>query len=263
MLKHGFIFFTIMLSLICSFAQCSRGLPSPSDIHYSTQNSMVLDYDDAIKTGNEFIYPFFDNATYKIHLRPGYITDIRLEPDEVLNYVGGGDSYRWKIDTASNNTRQGLLTHVFIKPLIEGISTNIVIVSDKRTYHLELISDGTLSSMVSWRYGSTSLSMYTSSPPLLKSPALMPLGISFNYRISNTKLPWSPSFVFNDLSKTYIKMNDTISATYLPSLYILDGSNNLVLVSYRFQSGYFIVDSVNDKYLLLLGRDRVIITRMD
>ena len=58
-------------------------------------------------------------------------------------------------------------------------------------------------------------------------------------------------------------MNDTISATYLPSLYILDGSNNLVLVSYRFQSGYFIVDSVNDKYLLLLGRDRVIITRMD
>ena len=105
--------------------------------------------------------------------------------------------------------------------------------------------------------------MYTSSPPLLKSPALMPLGISFNYRISNTKLPWSPSFVFNDLSKTYIKMNDTISATYLPSVYILDGSNNPVLVSYRFQSGYFFVESVNDKYLLILGRDRVIITRMD
>ena len=263
MLKKEFLLFTILLSLMCSYGECSRVLPYPTDIQYSTQKSRVLDYADAIKNGNEFIYPFFDNSTYKIHLRPGYITDIRLEPDEQLNYVGGGDSYRWKIDTASNNTRQGLLTHIFIKPLMDGILTNLVIVSDKRTYHLELISDGDISSMVSWRYPSTSTNMYSSPTPLQKLPALMPLGISFNYRIYNTNLPWSPSFVFNTYSKTYIKMTDTTNSTYLPSLYVLDGSNKPSLVSYRYQSGYFIVDSVNDKYMLILVSDKVIIIRMD
>lgn len=246
-----------------SYGECSKVLPSPTDIPYGTQKSMVLDYVDAIKTGNEFIYSFFDNAVYKIHLRPGYITDIRLELDEALNYVGGGDSYRWKIDTASNNTRLGYFTHIFIKPLKDGITTNLVIVTDKRTYHLDLISDGVLSSIVSWRYNPKSCDNYSSPPPLLKTPALMPLGISFYYRISNTNLPWAPSFVFNSCSRTYFKMNDTISTTDLPALYEIDGSNKPVLVSYRYQKGYFIVDSVNDKYMLTLGNDRVIIKRID
>lgn len=262
MLKYGFLLFTILFSFMCSYGECSRVLPSPTDIQHGTQKSMVLDYADATKAGNEFIYPFFDNAAYKIHLRPGYITDIRLAHDEALNYVGGGDSYRWKIDTASNNTRQGLYTHIFIKPLMDGISTNLVIVTDKRTYHLNLTSDGVLSSIVSWRYDSKSSNIYFSPSPLSKTHALMPLGISFNYKISNTNLPWAPSFVFSSSSKTYIKMNDTISTADLPTLYVLDGSNKPVLVSYRYQSGYFIVDSVNDKYMLILGSDRVTIKRM-
>ena len=263
MLKHGFLLITILFNLMCSYGECSRVLPSPSDIQYSTKQSMVLDYDDAIKTGKELIYPFFDNAAYKIHLSPGYITDIRLELNEVLNYVGGGDSYRWKIDTASNTTSRGLFTHIFIKPLMDGISTNLVIVTDKRTYHLDLTSDGVLSSMVSWRYDSKRSDNYSSPPPLINTSDIKPLGISFNYRISNINLPWSPSFVFNSSTKTYIKMNDTISTTDLPTLYVLDGSNKPVLVSYRYQNGYFIVDSLNDKYMLTLGRARVIIKKVD
>lgn len=263
MLKYGFILITILSTLMCSYGECSRELPSPIDIQYSTQKNMVLDYDDAIKTGNELIYPFFDNAAYRIHLRPGYITDIRLEPDEALNYVGGGDSYRWKIDTASNNTSHGLFTHIFIKPLMDGISTNLVVVTDKRTYHLDLTSDGVLSSMVSWKYHSKRSDIYSSPPSFIITPAIKPLGISFNYRISNTNLPWAPSFVFNSSSKTYIKMSDTISTTDLPTLYALEGSNKPVLVSYRYQNGYFIVDSLNDKYMLTLGRDRVIIKKVD
>lgn len=263
MLKHGFLLITILFNLMCSYGECSRALLSPIDIQYSTQKSMVLDYDDAIKTGNKFIYPFFDNAAYKVHLRPGYITDIRLELDEALNYVGGGDSYRWKIDTATNNTSQGIFTHIFIKPLMDGLSTNLVIVTDKRTYYLDLTSDGVLSSMVAWRYDFKRSDICSSPPPLTKIPAIKPLGISFNYRISNTNLRWSPSFVFNSSSKTYIKMSDTISTTDLPTLYALDGSNKPVLVSYRYQNGYFIVDSLNDKYMLILGRARVIIKKVD
>ena len=146
---------------------------------------------------------------------------------------------------------------------MEGISTNLVIVTDKRTYHLELTSDGVLSSMVSWRYDSKRSDIYSSPPPFINTPAIKPLGISFNYRISNTNLPWSPSFVFNSSSKTYLKMSDTLSTTDLPTLYALDGSNKPVLVSYRYQNGYFIVDSLNDKYMLTLGRARVIIKKVD
>ena len=58
-------------------------------------------------------------------------------------------------------------------------------------------------------------------------------------------------------------MSDNISTTDLPTLYALDGSNMPVLVSYRYQNGYFIVDSLNDKYMLTLGRARVIIKKVD
>ena len=89
------------------------------------------------------VYPFSDGALYQVYAAPGEITDIALAPGEQLvgsGPVAAGDTVRWVIGDTESGTGQDKRIHILVKPTRADLATNLVINTDRRTYHLELRS---------------------------------------------------------------------------------------------------------------------------
>jgi type IV secretion system protein VirB9 len=83
------------------------------------------------------VYPFGAGQPTLI-CAPERVCDIELEKGEAVSNVAVGDTVRWQVAAAaSENDRP----HVIIKPVADGLTTNAIITTDKRTYRLTLKSD--------------------------------------------------------------------------------------------------------------------------
>ena len=89
------------------------------------------------------VYPFSDGALYQVYAAPGEITDVALESSEQLvgsGPVAAGDTVRWAIGDTESGTGASKQVHILIKPTRPDLVTNLIINTDRRTYHLELRS---------------------------------------------------------------------------------------------------------------------------
>ena len=86
------------------------------------------------------VYPFADGAIFHAYTAPGRVTDIALEPGETLGSVAAGDTVRWVIGDTSSGSGDAKRTHVLVKPFMRGLSTNLVITTDRRIYYVALTS---------------------------------------------------------------------------------------------------------------------------
>jgi hypothetical protein len=102
------------------------------------------------------VYHWSEGALYQLYAAPREITDVALEPGERLvgtGPVAAGDTVRWIIDNTESGSGPTNRVHVLIKPTRPELVTNLVIDTDRRTYHLELRSDAkTYMAAVSWIY---------------------------------------------------------------------------------------------------------------
>jgi len=102
------------------------------------------------------VYPWSDGALYQVYAAPGEITDIALEPGEQLvgsGPVAAGDTVRWIVGDTESGGGAEKRTHILVKPTRPDLVTNLVVNTDRRTYHLELRSDEkTYMASVSWAY---------------------------------------------------------------------------------------------------------------
>src|SRR6202008_4908750 len=98
---------------------------------------------------------------YRLYAAPGEVTDIALETGEQL--VGSGpvaarDTVPWAIGDTERGTGPTKRVHILVKPTRPDLVTNLIINTDRRTYHLELRSaEKTYMASVSWAYASDQL----------------------------------------------------------------------------------------------------------
>ena len=99
------------------------------------------------------VYPFTKGALYQLYAAVNQVTDVALEAGEKLVSVSAGDTVRWVVgDTTSGEGKEGQV-HILVKPIGADLETNLVITTDRRTYHLELrSSQATYMASVSWTY---------------------------------------------------------------------------------------------------------------
>jgi type IV secretion system protein VirB9 len=101
-----------------------------------------------------FIYA--PGGLYQVYAAVGQVTDIVLEEGETLSDTGAvaaGDTVRWVIGEAASGSGTSRRTHILVKPTDPGLRTNLVINTDKRTYHVELRStSATYMASVGWSY---------------------------------------------------------------------------------------------------------------
>jgi hypothetical protein len=108
---------------------------------------------DTINNGITTIYPYSADEQWTVNCQPLEATEIRLAPDEYTDKDNTvlGDSVRWDIKIGGQA--------VMVKPLGDAMDpkmqTNLVIHTDKRSYHLLLRIRKPFSAAIAWYYPDT------------------------------------------------------------------------------------------------------------
>ena len=84
------------------------------------------------------VYPYTKGALYQLYAAVNQVTDIALEPGEKLVSVSAGDTVRWVVGDTSSGEGKDAIVHILVKPIGADLETNLVITTDRRTYHLEM-----------------------------------------------------------------------------------------------------------------------------
>lgn len=207
-------------------------------------------------------FPYADGALYQIYLAPGQVTDIALQEGEELvgaGPVAAGDTVRWIIgDTVSG---QGLTkrVHILVKPTRADLTTNLIINTDRRTYHLELrATPATYMAAVSWSYPQDQLIALRNANVAADRAAPVSSGLdigalNFRYRIDGDRAPWRPVRAFDDGRQAYIEFPEGIATGEMPPLFVLGADGGAELVNYRVQGRYMVVDRLFGTAELRMG----------
>ena len=204
------------------------------------------------------IYTYAPGAIYELYANPSFISTILLEPGETLNDVAAGDTSRWMVTETIAESEIDGRTVVLVKPQASGLRTNIVLVTDRRTYTIEAIAQAgsAYSAQIAWCYPESDAA---------SGAALSVAQLNFAYRIRTTRgrrPSWLPTRVFDDGRRTWIEMPESVAASDLPPLFIIT-PEGAELVNYRVQGQRYMVDRVFDAAELRLGTRAPIVVRIE
>jgi len=194
------------------------------------------------------VYPYSPGALYRLYAAPEQVSDVALQPGEELIAVSAGDTVRWVVGDTTSGAGDGKQVHVLVKPFAPGLKTNLVVTTDRRTYHLALEStERTAMSAISWHYPQDQLialkqqnERATRERPIDQGLALDKL--RFRYEIAGDAPPWRPVRAFDDGSKVYIEFPARIDQGEAPPLFVVGPTGETELVNYRVRNNYYIVD---------------------
>jgi type IV secretion system protein VirB9 len=223
------------------------------------------------------VYPFADGALYQVYGAPGQVTDVVLQAGEQLvgsGPVAAGDTVRWIIGDTESGTAKATKVHILVKPTRPDLITNLVINTDRRTYHLELRStEKTYMASVSWIYPQDELialrRQNTSADAAAPIESALDINnLRFRYTIEGDNPPWRPLRAFDDGRRVYIEFPRGIGQGEMPPLFIVGPEGKTSeLVNYRVRSNHIIVDRLFAAAELRLGdggsERRVRIVRTD
>ncbi|WP_299404795.1 P-type conjugative transfer protein TrbG [uncultured Roseobacter sp.] len=220
------------------------------------------------------LYPYSSGALYQVYSAPGQVTDIALQPGESLvgsGPIAAGDTARWIIGDTESGSGDSRRIHVLVKPTRPDLVTNLVINTDRRTYHLELrATPQAYMASVSWQYPEDELIALRRQND--RAEAGLPIGrnvaledLNFRYRITGDRTPWRPRRAFDDGRQVFIEFPRGIGQGEMPPLFVIGPERDGQLVNYRIRRNYMIVDRLFAAAELRLGdRQRVVrIVRTD
>jgi len=214
------------------------------------------------------VYPYAVGTIYKLIAAPEHVTDISLEPGEVLVAVASGDTVRWIIGDTSSGEGATKQIHVLVKPSMAGLSTNLLITTDRRAYHLSLVSTARSAlTGISWSYPQDALLALRRATDEAKAREPVSAGIAveqlhFNYEISGDRPAWRPLRVFDDGRQTFVEFLASIVVGDAPPLFLVDQKGEVQLVNYRVKGRFYVVDRIFDQAELRFGSKKQQIVRI-
>ena len=215
------------------------------------------------------VYAYSEGAIYQLYAAPGTITDIALQPGENLIAVASGDTVRWVIGDTISGSGADKRTHILVKPFASGLSTNLVITTDRRSYHLQLrATSRTAMAALSWVYPADQLIALKRTAEQAEAAAHVAQGLAidqlhFNYQIGGDKPAWLPLRAFDDGRQTFVEFPESIAVGEAPPLFVIGPSGYAELVNYRVRGRFYIVDRLFDVAELRLGTKKQQIVRIE
>lgn len=182
----------------------------------------------------------------------GIATHIELEPGEQYVTHAFGDSASYSFANSGN--------HVFIKPTAEQADTNLIIITDKRTYKFRLIFQPTREAKavysLSFNYPDTA---HQKALEELRKQAVadgfnQPPRGTFNTEYAMAgDLDLAPVHTWDNNEFTYFKFPGNVD---LPGIYLVDADGNESMVNRNTigeANGVYSVHKVSAKWMLRLG----------
>lgn len=215
------------------------------------------------------VYPFSEGTIFTGYAAPGLVTDIMLQAGENLMAVASGDTARWVIGDTTSGAGEGKQTHVLVKPFSAGLLTNLVITTDRRTYHVRLASTvATALSSMRWTYPQDELLAVRRKAEAAQVALPVATGIAieqlhFNYAISGDRPAWRPLRVFDDGAKTYVEFPPSLATGEAPPLFVIGADGKGELVNYRQRDRFYVIDRIFDAAELRLGLKKSQVVRIE
>lgn len=190
------------------------------------------------------------NNVTVVKVKSGVATLIQMEQDEFLSGdetgMGLGDPLAWNVSVRGNN--------IFLRPIADQPDTNIALVTNKRTYAIQLSSAGTGTPTYIMRY------IYPKKPEPIKQTVFLGKNdiklpcfdggkINNVYQVRGSQ-NIKPNGIWDNGEFTCFKWNN---ASDLPVVYrvLPDGKENLV--NYHMDKNVMVVHEVSDNFVLRLG----------
>ena len=224
--------------------------------HAATREPTRDGWIDAIQT-----YPYTPGALYRLYASPDQVSDVALQPGEELVAVSAGDTVRWVVGDTTSGGGDSKQVHVLVKPVASALETNLVITTDRRTYHLALQStEHTAMAALSWSYPQDQIAALKKQNDHAEAVRPIDQGLAlehlqFRYAITGDDAPWRPVRAFDDGSKVYIEFPSRIDQGEAPPLFVVGPTGESELVNYRVRGNYYIVDRLFGAAELRLGKD--------
>ena len=208
-------------------------------------------------------YTYSPDLIYRIYTQPNRHTHIELGEDEGLKETPVvGDSIQWRIT--------GGPTNLYVKPVRDGIETSLTLVTNRRTYQIQLVSSArnkTLYQKVSFDYPDRMAEIRLMQDQVaarinaenarlnsqVLSSSVHPDELDFDFKVSGDA-PFKPTSVYTDGTFTYLRMPSTQDT---PAVFLLDDDDALSLINFRTKPNLIIVERVAGKLLLKLGGQEV------
>ncbi len=230
-----------------------------------TGSKNVQFFDDVIVSGKQqginrtnAIYDYTDNSIYEIYARKNYLTTLRLQEGEKIQFFAGGDTERWAIEESQGG--KGNRPVVFIKPSIEeeedDMLTNIIIVTDRHMYFLNIqLSDERYNPLVEWRYPNEAKIIREAqerNTTVIGTDDLTKLNYGYNW---NRNSVLSPMQVFDNGEHTFIVLKDRTKE--MPAIYVKGVDGQISFVTPKINGKYITIDRVTEEITLEIGKQKL------
>jgi type IV secretion system protein VirB9 len=194
---------------------------------------------------------------------PMQVCDVELQAGEQVNEIIVGDSARWIIESGVSGIGADERTHLFIKPVDAGLESTAIITTDRRVYHLRLLSrarghtpyvgfsyaDDLSRQLLARKKQDQRKAEWSSATVEGRHVDLSRL--NFNYSVKGDKVRWRPLRVYDDGRQTFIQLPGAMTGE-MPVLLVRKGGTDVV-VNYRVNDGTMIVDGLFERIALVLG----------
>ena len=230
-----------------------------------TGNKNVQFFDDMIVSGKQqginrtnTIYDYTDNSIYEIYARKNYLTTLRLQEGEKIQFFAGGDTERWAIEESQGG--KGNRPVIFIKPSIEeeedDMLTNIIIVTDRHMYFLNIqLSEEKYNPLVEWRYPNEAKIIREAqerNTTVIGTDDLTKLNYGYNW---NRNSVLSPMQVFDNGEHTFIVLKDRTKE--MPAIYVKGVDGQISFVTPKINGKYITIDRVTEEITLEIGKQKL------
>jgi type IV secretion system protein VirB9 len=204
---------------------------------------------------------------------PLRVCSLELQAGEhILGEPQIGDSVRWEVSPAISGVDANAIPILVLKPKMTGLDTTMLILTDKRTYYIRLISKPeefiartafsySDDEHVQWKVFLAEQERLRSERVASSQVAVTATGaidkLYFDYTIKPGKgsARIVPDRVMDDGEKTYIQMPEVAMYRELPAL-VIQGPTGKEMVNYRVKDNTYIVDRLFDRAALLMGSGR-------
>ena len=258
--------------MTAGIAEDGEGLREAMQRYWQTGDAAV------ITRGNAVVFPFGEGQP-EVRCTPLRACDIELQAGEVITGVALGDTERWITSPLETGEAVRATPHVIVKPTQWDLVTNLVIGTDRRTYHLALSSppkeqgaEAGYYRHVSFYYPRDLVDYWTTERRQRRADAasrteattaevsaLSVSELNFDYTLKGArKVPWAPLTVFDDGRHVYIQLPEAVRSTDLPALLVEVEGGGMAIVNYRVRETWFIVDGPFERAELVVavGRKR-------
>lgn len=214
------------------------------------------------------VYPYGEGVLYRLFAAPERVTDIALQPGETIVSVAAGDTVRWTVGDTTSGSGDTKRAHLLVKPFSAGLATNLLITTDRRTYHVQMDStSATAMAALSWTYPQDEMIAIRRQQAEAKAAAplatdLVVENLSFDYAITGDSPAWRPLRAFDDGRQTFIEFPASIATGEAPPLFVLDEKGEASLVNYRMSGRFYVVDRLFGAAELRLGAKKQSIVRI-